>query len=220
MPIYQHTNRIERLPDDRIAAWRGIPPAIASDCMNRSQTMAAAIKPLAPGMVLCGQARTVECMVGDNGPIHAVMRVLDAGDILVIDAGGHPDVAVFGGLLTRAAMKAGAGGVVVHGAVRDCAEIISLGFPVFASAIVPRGPHKGFGGTIDGAISCGGCPVSPGDMLLGDDDGIAVIPLSQEICVLESSLAKLAAEQEQIRRLDEGESLADQYAMPHPTIIS
>jgi len=220
MPVYQHTKRFERLAEDRLAAWRDIPPAIASDCMNRSQTMIGAIKPLARGMVLCGQARTIECMVGDNGPIHAAMRMLETGDILVIDAGGHPDVAVFGGLLTRAAMAAGAGGVVVHGAVRDCAEIIELGFPVFASAIVPRGPHKGFGGTIDGPISCGGCPVSPGDVVLGDDDGVAVVPLVQDVCVMESSVAKLAAEKEQLRRLAAGESLADQYGMPPPTPIS
>lgn len=220
MPVFQHTNRFDRLSQDRLMAWRDIPPAIASDCMNRSRTMVAAIKPLARGMTLCGQARTIECMVGDNGPIHAAMRILEAGDILVIDAGGHPDVAVFGGLLTQAAMAAGAGGVVVHGAIRDCAEIIDLGFPVFAAAVVPRGPHKGFGGTIDGAISCGGCPVSPGDVVLGDDDGIAVVPLVQEVCVLESAIAKLAAEKEQLRRLADGESLADQYGMAHPTPIS
>lgn len=220
MPIFQHSVDFERLSPDRIEAWRAIPPAIASDCMNRAQTMAGAIKPLARGMTLCGQARTIECMVGDNGPIHAVMRIVKPGDILVIDADGHPDVAVFGGLLTQAAMAAGAAGVVIHGAVRDSAEIIDLGFPVFASAIVPRGPHKGFGGTIDGTISCGNCPVSPGDIVLGDDDGVAIVPLIQEACVMEASLEKLAQEQVQLERLKAGESLADQYALPYPTPIS
>jgi len=220
MPIFQHTAAFERLAADRIDAWRAIPPAIASDCMNRSQTMAAAIKPLAPGMALCGQARTVECMVGDNGPIHAAIRILQPGDVLVIDAGGHPDTAVFGGLLTRAAMAVGVAGAVVHGAVRDSAEIIELGFPVYASAIVPRGPHKGFGGTIDGAISCGGCPVSPGDIVLCDDDGVAVVPLARDICVMEASLAKIAQEQDHIKRIGTGEILADQLDIPHPKIIS
>jgi len=219
MPIHQHIAPYARLSAEALEAWRGIPPAIASDCMNRAQTMQAAVKPLARGMTLCGQARTVQCMVGDNGPIHAVMRLLEPGDVLVIDAGGYADVAVFGGLLARAAMARGAAGVVLDGAARDCAEIIGFKFPLYASAIVPRGPHKGFGGTIDGVISCGGCPVSPGDIVLGDDDGIAVVPLARADMVLRASLEKISQEEAQIERLNAGESLADQLGVPEPTIV-
>ena len=218
MPLYQHQPRYRRLSSERLAEWAGIPPAIASDCMNRTQTMTAAVKPLANGMRLAGQARTLQCMVGDNSPIHAVMRLIEEGDVLVIDAGGFEDTAVFGGLLTQAAMAAGASGAVVHGAVRDRAEIVELGFPVFASAIVPAGPHKGFGGAIDAVISCGGCPVSPGDIVLGDDDGIAIVPLEQEDALLSAAKAKLEAEEEQLRRLKGGETLADQMGLPKPDI--
>lgn len=219
MPIYLQRFEFDPLPPERIGRWRAVPPAVASDCMNRSQTMAASMKALATGMRLCGQARTVQCMVGDNGPIHAAMRLLRPGEILVIDAGGYPDTAVFGGLLTHVALARECGGAVVHGGVRDREEIVELEFPVFATAIVPAGPHKGFGGTIDGTISCAGCPVSPGDIVLGDGDGIAVVPLGREDEVLQAATAKLSQEAEQLRRLQAGESLADQLGIEEPQII-
>ncbi len=181
--------------------------------------MAAAIKPLAPGMRLTGQAMTVRCMVGDNGAIHAAMRAPRAGDVLVVDARGFADTAVWGGLLTYAAKRAGLAGVVVDGAVRDTSEIISLGFPCFARAVSPGGPHKGFGGTIDGVVSCGGCSVAPGDLILGDDDGVTVVPLDEADRVLEAVTSKLAQEKDALVRLEAGESLADQFGVPQARVL-
>lgn len=167
MALYRHQTDVPRLDDATLTAWREIPPAVAADCMNREQTMHAAIKPLAPGMRLCAQARTVSCMVGDNGPIHAGLRLFGAGEVMVVSARGHEDTALFGALATRAAMKSGLAGLVIDGAVRDAAEIRALGFACFARAVVPAGPHKGWGGTLDGVISCGGASVAPGDLVLG-----------------------------------------------------
>nr|WP_300499353.1 pseudouridine synthase [uncultured Rhodococcus sp.] len=143
--------------------------------MNRTYSMAAAIKPLKPGTVLAGQARTVTSMVGDNGISHAALALVNRGEVLVIDAGGYEDVAVWGAIMTHAAIARDIAGVVIDGAVRDAAEIRELGFSCYARANVPSGPHKGFGGIIDGPISCAGCPVKPGDIVIGDDDGIAVV---------------------------------------------
>ncbi len=219
MPLYRHDTRFERLADTALAAWRDIPPAIASDCMNRSQVMAARIKPLAPGTRLAGQARTVACMVGDNSAIHAAIRLIGPGDVLVIDAGGHADTALWGGLLTQAALARGLAGVVIDGAVRDVAEIREAGFACFAAATVPAGPHKGFGGTIDGVIACAGCTVAPGDIILGDDDGIAVVPLGRAEAVLADCRAKLAQEEQSLKRMAKGEMLADQMGITEPEII-
>jgi regulator of RNase E activity RraA len=219
MPLYRHDTRFARLDSAALAAWSEIPPAIASDCMNRAQNMAAAIKPLAAGTRLTGQARTIACMVGDNGPIHAAIRLIEPGEVLVIDAGGYADTALWGGLLTQAAMARGAAGVVIDGAARDIAEIREAEFPCFASAVVPAGPHKGFGGTIDGVISCGGCTVAPGDIILGDDDGIAVVPLGRAEKTLADCHAKLAQEAEALKRLAEGTMLADQMGVPEPEVI-
>jgi 4-hydroxy-4-methyl-2-oxoglutarate aldolase len=216
MPLFCHEAHFIRLTKPALASWAEIPPAIASDCMNRSQTMAAAVKPLAAGTRLAGHARTIECMVGDNSAVHAAIRLIEPGDVLVIAAGGYEETALWGGLLTQAALSRGAAGVVIDGAVRDIAEIREAGFACFAAATVPAGPHKWFGGTIDGIIACAGCPVAPGDIVLGDDDGIAVVPLARAEAVLADCRAKLAQEKDAVERLGKGELLADQMDIPIP----
>ena len=194
MAVQRHLPTFERLSPEDLAKWKDIPPAIASDCMNRSYVMSAKISPLSPGMAVCGQARTVTGMVGDNGAAHAAIGLVEAGDILVIDGRGHTETAVWGGIMTRAAMKQGIGGLVLDGAVRDAAEIREMGFPTFSAGICPAGPSKGFGGIIDGPISCAGCPVNPGDIVIGDDDGVAVIPLQRQAEILAQSLKKIEQE--------------------------
>jgi 4-hydroxy-4-methyl-2-oxoglutarate aldolase len=219
MPLFRHDTRFARLTDAVLADWATIPPAIASDCMNRSQCMAARIKPLAQGTRLTGQARTVACMVGDNSAVHAALRLVGPGDVLVIAAGGYSEAALWGGMLTQAALSRGVVGVVIDGAVRDIAEIREAGFPCFAAAAVPAGPHKGFGGTIDGVIACAGCTVAPGDIILGDDDGIAVVPLDQAKALLADCRAKAAQEEKALQRMREGELLADQMGIAKPEKI-
>lgn len=220
MTLYRHDAPFVRLESPDLAAWAEIPPAVASDCMNRSQAMAGRIKPLAPGARLAGQARTVACMVGDNSAIHAAIRLIRPGEVLVIAGGAYPDTALWGGLLTQAALSRGAAGVVVDGAVRDVAELRANGFPCFAAATVPAGPHKGFGGTIDGVISCAGCRVAPGDIVLGDDDGVAVVPLSQAEALLAACRDKLDQEAKALERLRDGSLLADQMGIPEPQVIA
>ncbi|MHA1165520.1 MAG: RraA family protein [Alphaproteobacteria bacterium] len=195
MPIQRHEINFTPLSQAELDKWRNLPPAIVSDCMNRTQVMAGAIKPVAHGMTLLGQARTVTCMVGDNSALHMALGMVEPGQILVADAGGFEDTAVWGGIMTRVAIKRQIGGLVVDGAVRDVAEIREFGFTTFARAIVPAGPHKGFGGIIDGTISCAGCPVSPGDIVIGDDDGVCVVPLARAKEILAASLEKIASEE-------------------------
>ena len=218
MPLLRHDQTFETLGAEALAAWAEIPPAIASDCMNRAQAMSAEMKPLAAGMRLTGQARTVECMVGDNSAVHAAIRLVRPGEVLVISAGGYRGTALWGGLLTQAAIERGAAGVVIDGAVRDVAEIRGLGFPCFGTATVPAGPHKGFGGTIDGVIACAGCRVASGDIVLGDDDGIAVVPLARAEAVLAACREKIAQEAEALKRLEGGTLLADQMGIPEPDL--
>lgn len=196
MAVQRFLPKFERLSAQDLAKWKSIAPAIASDCMNRCYVMSARIAPLAPGMTVCGQARTVTGMVGDNGAAHAAIGLVEAGDILVIDGRGHTETAVWGGIMTRAAMQRGVGGLVLDGAVRDAAEIRALGFPTFAAGICPAGPGKGFGGIIDGPIACAGCPVKPGDIVIGDDDGVAVIPLERQAEILAASLQKIEQEKQ------------------------
>lgn len=219
MSIQRHDVTFETLSDETLEQWRGIPPAIVSDMMNRTQCMAGRIKPLKPGTVLVGRARTVTCMVGDNAALHALVALLEPGEIIVADGGNHPDVALWGGILTQAAMAQGAGGIVIDGGVRDVAEIADLGFPCFASSRVPQGPHKGFGGVIDGTISCAGAHVSPGDLIIGDDDGIAVVPLARQAELYAASINKIAEEEAAIESIKAGQTTAERMGLPDPEII-
>ncbi len=219
MAIRRHDIHFERLSPEVLAAWGEIPPAVASDCMNRENFMAAAVKPVRAGTTLVGQARTVTSMVGDNGVSHVATALLAPGQVLVIDAGGYQDVAVWGGVATRAAMARGANGVVIDGAVRDVAEIRELGFPCYARAAVPGGPHKGFGGTIDGVIACAGCPVSPGDIVLGDDDGIAVVPLAEQADLLAACRDKLKQEEGWLAEIAAGKTMAEILGLGEAEVI-
>lgn len=219
MPLLRHNATFERLSEDVLKGWRRIAPAIASDCMNREGAMAAAIKPLKPETLMVGQARTVSAMVGDNSAMHVVTASLQAGDVLVVDAGGCEDVAVWGGVATRAAMQRKAAGVVIDGAVRDAAEIRDLDWPCFARAVVPRGPHKGFGGTIDGPIACAGCTVNPGDVVLGDDDGIVVVPLGRVATIYEACLEKLKQEEAWLREIADGRTMKTILGLPDPELM-
>jgi len=194
MAIQKFSTSFAELSAPELAKWRKIPPAIATDCMNRCYAMAARMAPVAAGTHICGQARTVTGMVGDNGAAHAAIGLARPGEILVIDGRGYTETAVWGGIMTRAAMQQNLGGVVIDGAIRDVAEIRELGFAAFAAGICPAGPSKGFGGIIDGPISCAGCPVKPGDIVLGDDDGIVVVPLERQAEILELCLIKIEQE--------------------------
>ena len=219
MTLQRYETDFEALPPETLDAWRDIPPAIVSDCMNRTHFMAAAIKPVKPGIPLVGQARTVTAMVGDNGISHAAIPLVEKGQILVIDAGGYDDVAVWGGIMTRAAIARGVAGVVIDGGIRDVAEIRELGFPVYARAHVPSGPHKGFGGIIDGPISCAGCPVKPGDIVIGDDDGVAVVPLEWADDMLAASREKLRQEEDTLKQIAEGKTSAELLGIGEVEII-
>ena len=213
MVVQQHRTKFERLSADDMGRWINISPAIASDCMNRCYVMSGRISPLSPGMKICGHARTITGMVGDNGPAHVAIGVVEPGDVLVIDARGHVETAVWGGIMTRAAIERGIAGVVIDGAIRDAEEIRELGFATFSAGICPAGPSKGFGGVIDGAIACAGAPVKSGDIILGDDDGIAVVPLERQADILERSLERIKQESQTIDDIKTGALPAQQFGL-------
>ena len=161
MPLTRHTADFAKLTADQLDAWREIPPSIVSDCMNRTGAMQARIAPLAPGTRLAGQARTVRSMVGDNSASHRAIGLMRPGEVLVVDAGGAADVAVWGAIMTHAAIAREIAGVVIDGSVRDAGEIRELGFPCYAAGITPAGPQMGFGGEIDSVISSAAARCGP-----------------------------------------------------------
>lgn len=203
-----------QLSADELDAWRKIPPAVASDCMNRTQVMKAAIKSISQGASLCGQARTVSTMAGDCVAICVLIATARPGEVIVVDAGGVEDTAVWGGVMAEEAFLRKLGGAVVDGAIRDVADMRRRGFAMYCRAIVPRGPHTGFGGNVDGLVSAGGVAVSPGDIVLGDDDGVVVVPLDIADEILTAAQAHLLKEEEWIRQLHQGISIAATHSAP------
>jgi 4-hydroxy-4-methyl-2-oxoglutarate aldolase len=214
MAFQQNDAQFRILSEQELDAWRAIPPAVASDCMNRTQVMSAAIKPISVGQTLCGQARTVTTMIGDCGPICALISSARPGEIVVVDAGGVEDTAVWGGVMAEEAVHRRLGGAVIDGAIRDVADMRKAGLTMFCRSIVPRGPHHGFGGIIDGTISVAGVPVRSGDIVLGNDDGVVVVPLEQASTVLAAAQAHLLKEEGWIRDIRRGVSIPKMFELP------
>jgi 4-hydroxy-4-methyl-2-oxoglutarate aldolase len=208
--------RFPHIEADVIAAWRAIPTAIISDERNRGGTMAAAIKPVAPGLGFAGEALTVKTMVADNLALHHAAAMAWPGAAIVIDAGGHLDHAVWGELLHLTATKRGVVGIVIDGSARDLDDLRRSPVPVFCRGIVPAGPHKGWGGEINVDIQCGGCPVAPGDIVVGDDDGVAVVPRDIQADLLVRCKASLDREQAVREQIEAGATTVDIFKLPGP----
>jgi regulator of RNase E activity RraA len=200
---------IERPSPEAVASLRGRSTGIVSDCLNRMGAMDGGIRRMAPAEPCVGVAVTVEEVEGGNLMTLVALDLIEPGDVLVIDAKRVESRAAWGGIQTEAALRRGAAAVIVDGAVRDVDEIERLGLPVYARALAPAGPIKGFGGNVNLPVACGGVVVAPGDVIVGDSDGVVVVPRE-----LVDEVAQLAAERETAEhswqtRLDAGESTLD-----------
>jgi RraA family protein len=214
MALTIHDPDFTRISVAEIEMWRNTPTAIISDELNRTGTMRSALKPLENGSGFAAQALTVQCMVGDNAAVHYALTVAWPGCALVIDGRGHADTALWGGILTEAALAKGAVAVVIDGAVRDAAELRDSDLAVYCRGIVPNGPHKGFGGAVNVPIQCGGVSVSPGDLVVGDDDGIVVIPPDKLDGLRERCDARIAAEADRLERIAAGATTVELLGFP------
>ncbi len=182
--------------------------ALLTDCLGRFGAMTGAIRRFA-GDGMAGPAVTVEVAAGENGTIHRALATASAGDVLVVAAGGGVDRAVWGGVLARAALARGLAGVVIDGAVRDVDDLVAIGLPTFASASTPLGPHKGWPGRVGFPVACSGVVVQPGDVVVGDSDGVAVIPADRIDEIHRLAEARRTVEEEWLRRIALGESTVE-----------
>ena len=192
------------LPQD-VSALGRLPTAVLSDCLGRFHAMDGAIRRLS-GQGLAGPAWTARTVAGDSRVVHHAVASAPRGSVLVIDAGGYDQRAIWGDVLTQAARTAGIVGVVADGVIRDIATIRASGFPVYARGTCPAGPHKGGHGPIGDAISCGGVLVQPDDIVVGDEDGVVVVPHASIADVISCADLRLATEQSWSDRIAGGES--------------
>lgn len=162
-----------------IARFRSIAVANISDSMNRMTGGGPRLRPLHAGGVLCGVALTVRGRPGDNLMVHAALNRARAGDVLVVDVGGDLTNAIVGELMLAHAQQVGVAGVVVNGAVRDVGWIRASTLPVYAAGVTHRGPYKNGPGEVNCTVALDGMVIEPGDLVVGDDDGVVCVPFDQ-----------------------------------------
>lgn len=180
---------------------------------GRMCLMSAAMRPIAPGQRLCGQAVTAWNYPGDNLMIHAALNVAQAGHVLVLTNGGSAQGALWGDVACGFAVKKGLAGAVVHGATRDTDAIRELGFPVWSTAISVEHPEKRGPGAVNVPVVVDGVLVEPGDVIVGDADGVLVIPRALLAHAVEKAEARAEAEKVFRARIQAGEKLIDILGM-------
>lgn len=167
----------KRPAPELVERFRGMPVANIDDCMSRIAAVDAAIKPVGYKEQLLGTAFTIKVAQGDNLMFHAAMDLAKPGDVIVIDAGGFTDRAIFGELMATYCRSRGVRGIVCDGAIRDCDGLAEMkAFQVYARSATPNGPYKNGPGEINTPVVIGGKLVHPGDIIVGDQDGVIIIP--------------------------------------------
>lgn len=184
---------------------RQIPVALLSDNCHRG-TGSVGLRPWhkPTKATMAGTVVTVRCRGGDNLVVLRAFDYCRPGDVMVVDAGGDPTNAVLGGIMSAGAAMLGLAGLVVDGAIRDVAEIGEREFPVYARFTNHRGPYKNGPGEINVPVSVGGMTVLPGDVIVGDQDGLFAFPASEAASLIEKALAQQAKEEAQMAEIAQG----------------
>ena len=192
-----------RLDASVVAAFRGLASSNVADAMGRFGFMDPGIQSRS-GLPLCGLAITVNTRPGDNLMVHKALQLAEPGDIVVVSTNGNTTSAVFGELMCRTAIARGLGGLVVDGAIRDAEGMTALGFPAFSRTVTPGSCDKDGPGEINVPVSCGGVAVHPGDIVVGDRDGIVVVPRADAAAVLELVRAVVKNEELRVAEIQSG----------------
>lgn len=178
-----------------IDAFRDVPAALVSDAQGRQLTLYHAVKPIYQPMArLLGPALTVKARPGDNMMAMKAIEEARPGDVLVISSDGEANLSVWGGIMATMAVRRRIVGVVTDGLVRDVAQIRKTGLPVFATGLTPAAPTKDGPGQLNTVIACGNVIVHPGDIVIGDEDGVVIVPRTDAGSVLEMVRSRQARE--------------------------
>ena len=196
---------IPKRPDPRLVAElaRMVTPHL-SDSMERLYAGGHQLRPMHKEGKLAGPAFTVRTAAGDNLLVHKALDTAQRGDVIVVDAGGWLDNAIIGELMMSRARQRGVAGIVIWGAIRDSAEIGAGSYPVYAAGVTHRGPYKNGPGEINVPVVIGGMPVNPGDIIVGDADGLVAIPQDQAERILASAKAILEKETASMKQIVAG----------------
>jgi len=223
MPITAHPVVTSDLSAAAIDRWRAVPVAVAVDLGRMIGQIDPAIRPLLPPgrqPRLFGRAVTVACEPPDFGAVLLAIDRIGAGEVLVIAAGGHAETAMIGEILSAHMRRRGAVGLVCDGAIRDVGTLAGWGdFPVFTRHVTPRGPASAERGTINGPVVVGGQLVRPGDLVIGDDDGLVALGPEAVRGRIGDAEAKLRREAGWQESLLAGRSMAQTFGLADPLVV-
>jgi 4-hydroxy-4-methyl-2-oxoglutarate aldolase len=206
MQMNQIITKIERPSKEVMDKFRNIGSATVHEASGRKGYVDCAIKPIAQGVRICGPAFTVQCHPKDNLMLHKALEKAQPGDIIVASVGGYYEAGYWGGLMATSAIARKIGGLAIDGCIRDSAEIIKIGWPVFCRGFCIFGTGKTGPGLVNHPIIFGGTLVNPGDVILGDGDGMVVVDRNECKAVLEKSIERVEAEKKKSVQLAAGVS--------------
>jgi 4-hydroxy-4-methyl-2-oxoglutarate aldolase len=198
----------ERPAPEVLDAFRDAPTGFVTDAFNGRGSLHHSIKPLDPAMRFCGTAVTAYCGPMDNLAAMAVLDFLRPGDVIVIASGGNDTAAVIGDLWALWAKRIGVAAIVCDGLVRDVPGLLAADIPVFARGWCPNAGYRNGPGEVNLGVTCGGVQVGPGDIVVGDRDGIVVVPCAQARAVAERLALVKQKEAEAETKVKRGEKLA------------
>jgi 4-hydroxy-4-methyl-2-oxoglutarate aldolase len=181
----------EMILENIIKEFLSVPTTCISDAMDGLNNFHPSIKPLKEEYKVAGRAFTVKIPVGENLSVLEAISKAKPGDILVVDAKGDQYRAIAGDFVVGMAQTLGIGGLVVDGVIRDIVGVKALNYPVFSRGTTLAASSKAGVGEVNVSISCGGVPVNPGDIIIGDADGVVVIPQAREQEILANSIEKM-----------------------------
>ena len=210
---------IPRPSSEMIGEFGRLASATIHEASGKKGYIDNAIKPIDKGMKICGPALTVQCAPGDNIMLHKALEQAHPGDVIVAVVGGAYNYGYFGDLMATSALARGVGGLCIDGCIRDSAEIIKSGFPVFAKGICIRGTAKATIGLINYPTVFGGQTIFPGDLIFGDDDGLVVVRIEECSEVLTKAQARVRKEIEKEAVLKTGVSSVE-FNKLNPKLIN
>ena len=204
---------IQRADSDVISRLGAAGVATVHEAQGRSGLLRPYMRPIYPTARVSGSAVTVLCAPGDNLMIHAAVAVVQPGDVLVVATFSESTDGMFGELLAESCRAHGVAGLIIDAGVRDTAELTALGFPVWSKAVSAQGTVKTIPGSVNVPIVCAGQAVSPGDVIVGDADGVVIVPRDAASLVAAASDQRLAKEEASRARLKAGELGLDMYGL-------
>lgn len=202
----QIITKFQRPPVELVQAFAELGTATVYEAAGRIGSVDPAIKPLGSGVRIVGPALTVQCFPKDNLMLHKALQVAQPGDVIVANVDGFPNAGYFGGLMATSALTLKVGGLAIDGCVRDSVEILEMGFPIFCRGTCMRGTTKDNPGTINHPILFGEVVVNPGDLVVGDDDGMVIIPQARIEEVLKASQKRVQNEIDKAAALRTGKT--------------